>query len=238
MRVLIGVTDYGDAKGYIMPSFLQMLAAIRRRSLHDVHIAWAGNAAPMPVEWELIGTPGLTYADDMLRESREWFMTLAPSYGRVVWQGVDALYQSVEDFDKLVAGGAVADVVAPLICARADEGFAIARRFVDSTKVQYDIPDEELCSGRIVPSGFAGADNFFISPSAYSVEVQDYVPWYVKVNNGKPNTCYEEDWVWQALLEGKSVMLDTSVPVWHVHEDNIARMYPGIRQPLSELPWN
>ena len=254
MRVLCGIIRYSAAKDYIVPKFVEMLEQCIM-PIEGVDVAWAleEGAPELPGDFHLHPFEGksLAYAEDMLMIGRESFRTMAimGEYDAMLWQGIDALWQSREDVEKILkhleAPGV--PVVAPLISARADSNFAIARRFVSEpstsplqfTEDQVDIPVEELSGGSIIPSGFPGADNIALRKDTFDVTWMEgnHDQWYKRVAEGRPNICCEEWLIRELRNRGQFTWLDTSVKVWHVHEDGVARMWPGIEKPLADLSW-
>jgi len=244
-KVLVAVTWCSNAKHYVMPKFWEMLDACVRHD--DVDILVLGDQSDVP-EW-VVHEPvswksGSTYAEDMLWATRDYATEYAKAgdYDVMVWHGVDALWQSRADFWQVLSNLGDVHAVAPLISPRNDSSRAIARRFIGNGAGSYslqqvDIPRTELESGKLVSSGFPGADNIMISKKAFDIGFDGHSAWYQRVSNGGTNVCVEEYWVWRALVKGYRVAVDTSVKVWHVHEDLVARMPYGIEKPLGDITW-
>lgn len=241
MSTLVGITSYTAAKSYVFPKLEEMLEACVVPVVGREHIVVVGDTPiagdfpfyPMPF-------PG-GYAEDMLMASRQKMLEFAVggSYDKLVWQGCDALFQSQADFERLVTYPASFDLIAPLISARSDSSHAICRRFVSMhSEEQEDVPEGELGSGKLILTGFPGADNIVLNQQVFGVPFTDgHDPWYKRVAEGKPNVCVEEEFVRRCLIDGYSCWCDTAIKVWHVHEDGIARMWPGIERSMSELSW-
>lgn len=265
-RILVGVTKYTSAKDYILPQFYEMMAECIEPIVGKENIIVVGDHQDEIYHTEIRHVDS-SYAEDFLIDSREYIrkLAVAEEYDYMMWQGLDALFQSREDFIALLSNKV--DIVAPLICSREDSNNAIARRFIykddQLTTKQEDIGDEELYEGEfelskemqaistyrpaggfsrrapwLVEAGFPGADNIIIHKDCYHIPfAEGHTPWYDRVEAGQDNVCVEEEWIRRALVAGKKSYVDTSVKVWHCHEDGIARMFKGIQIPTSELRW-
>jgi hypothetical protein len=241
MNVLVGITSYTANKSYVFPKLEEMLEACVVPVVGRDNIIVVGDTPicgdfpfyPMPL-------PG-HYAEDMLMASRQKMLefAIAHDYDKLVWQGVDALFQNKEDFERLVSYPSSFDLIAPLISARADASHAICRRFLSLLEGdQVDVPEEELHSGELILTGFPGADNIVLNKQVFEVPfTEDHDPWYERVAEGRTNVCVEEEFVRRCLLLGHHCWCDTALKVFHVHEDGIARMWPGIERPMAELSW-
>lgn len=247
--ILVALTLCGHSKDYVLSRFWEMADACLRRD--DVDLVVLGDrpdATPewatfQPVEWRL----GSTYAEDMLWATRDYASELARAgdYDAMMWHGVDALWDTRDGFDALLAGLNHYDVVAPLIAARTDSSVAVARRFLPRETgegspwllEQEYIPTSELLSGAYVEAGFPGADNILISRRCYDVNFHGHRAWYERVAKGETNVCVEEYWCWKAKNRGFSIAVDTSTHVWHVGEDMIARQYPSVEVSVEALEW-
>lgn len=253
MKTLVGIINYGGAKMYMFPKLIEMLESCIF-PIPGVTVMWATDLPaetasqiyPGDVFYE-IPEKGLTYAEDMLMHGREAFRQLAieDGYDAMLWQGVDAPWMSREDVERILKMLEEPDVAvaAPLISARDDGNFAIARRYVHTegqfSEFQVNIPAVELSSGDVIHAGFPGADNIALRKDTFDISWKDgHIQWYRRVVAGSPNLCFEE-WLLRELSNrGQVAWLDTAVKVWHVHEDCVARMWPGIEKPLSDLSWD
>lgn len=256
-QVLVAVTLFGENKKYVVPKFLEMYdACIRPFNMVATVIYGDHNidTHPTGLKYQHMQSPGW-YAEDMLMASREQARldAIERDVDIMVWHGIDALWQSPKDFAKMLnTVTTTRRVVAPLISARNWADQPVTRRFVPAaqsdvndpvqyTQVQTDVPDDELLSNWMIPTGFPGADNIFIPREYFDLSLTDgHDPWYKRVEEGRVNVCCEENWIWN-LLNRESpnhpVYCDTSVKVWHVHEDGRANMYKGITKRLEDLSW-
>lgn len=243
MKVLWGITHYTNNKAYALPKFREMLEACVVPVIGRENI-WVVGDGPIfgayPSTYDRCPGP---YAEDMLIQSREMVRKRAieDGYDKLVWSGVDWYFQSQEDCERLVSHDV--DAVAPLIPARTDANKAVARHFIPDdegflTEEQEDVTDEELASGRLVASGFPGADSLVVKKELFDIPfAEGHKPWYARVEEGDPNVCVEEFWVLNALRRGHGVYVDTSTKVYHAHEDGTARLWKGIEKPLEDLSW-
>lgn len=254
MRTLVGIVAYGSQKDYVVPKFLEMKQHCM--DVEGVDFAWAtGMAADQaaevyPGDLHIEMPAGCVFVEDMLIIARDAFRRLAMQgeYDKVCYQGIDCLWRSRDDF--LSVMHQEVDVVSALTSARTDSNAAVARRFESRHHVsksvspdtwgekQYDIPDEELMAGDLVWSGFPGADAIFFDSGTFGVDWDEHVPWYRRVEQGRPNLDCMEYLCMKLMNKGFRCFVDTSVRVWHVHEDRVARMWKGIEVPLSDLSWN
>ena len=246
MRVLVAVTWCSHGKDYVVPKFMEMADHVFVLN-PNVDVVFFGDMVPpgpyahVPVDWG-----GAFYAEDMLMATREEARKYAikGGYDILMWHGIDALWQSLTDFSLMVAKVNLRNpVIAPVISARADSRFWIARRFRWNPdeqaygENQYDISKAEI-NGHLVRSGFPGADNIAIHRSVFEyVGFEGHTKWYERVAQGRENLCVEEWWCLKAINLGYRIHVDTSTFVWHVHEDGIARMIDGIERDMETLTW-
>lgn len=255
---LMTITRYGHSKDYVLDAFEQMLDACVVGT-PGLNIIWAGDRPNDTIQIP----PGLTNCADIVRYSRERTRELAirKGYGRMLWQGVDALYRTRADFEALLAHPDHFAIVGALISARTDSNHACARRFHtrggEPLQQQYDVPSAELSHGVLVRVGWPGVENVVIHRSLFDIDIMRRCPeWYQQNNDvlrGRPesrddnaakgNLDHSEWFCFEAQRRGVFAWVDTSIKVWHVHESGapdggpLARMYPGIERPLSELTW-
>jgi hypothetical protein len=254
LNILVGITAYGSAKDYCMPQFQRMFDECVRPLGADV--CWATDLPPEEASERYDGDvfvqlpPGLSFSEDILIPAHEAFRTLAleDDYDVLMWQNVDAFWDSVFDVYKVLSHLGDVPIVAPLICARTDSMYPIARRFDFKPSLgedgehrwleeQYEIPSTELRSGELVSAGMAGSDTIFFRKDAIDWGDAEHTPWYERVEHGNTNICFEEFILLELARRGKRSFLDTGVDVWHVHSDMVARKWPGIEVPLEELGW-
>jgi hypothetical protein len=252
MRCLVGVVIYGNSKSYVTDAFSHM-ANECIIPVPGVDVITASDWLPSSmVKME----PGMTFVEDMLMNAREEFRKIAieREYDKVCYQGVDCLWQSREDFERVMA----IDVpcVSALTSARDDSHAAVARRFkrvrgesgeyAGYSEEQEDIPVDELAGGGLVPSGFPGADAIFFRNDTFDESFgkdSGHVRWYDRVAQGLVNVdcmeylclklinrAYERNQWWPCYV-------DADTRVWHVHEDGQAHMWPDRSVPLAELSW-
>lgn len=248
------VTRYGNAKNYVLPAFEQMMSAYVVGT-PGVDIIWAGDRP----DDEIHLPSKMTNCADIVRKSREaarlW--AIENEYDRVLWQGIDSLYRSREDFERLISHDL--PIVSTLICGRTNTSQACARRFhrVKGQWVpqQYDIPDAELVNGHLVQAGWPGVDNVVIRRDLFDIPIEG-PEWYELDNQplDRPqrsrdgnaeagNNDHSERFCLEAVRRGYSAWIDTRVRVWHVHEKGapgggpLARLYPDIEVPLCDLTW-
>lgn len=241
MRTLVGITNFTHAKDYVMPAFHKMAERCITPVVGHENVMVVSERSDPVFNTQIMPVPGV-YAEDMLTASRDYIMKRARREGfdRVVLQGVDALYQTRKDFENLISRPV--EIVAPLICARNMPHMAVARRFIRRedkiTEEQVDIPRKELMSGKLIKSGFPGADNIVITKNCFDIPfAEGHKPWYKRVADGEHNLCVEENWVRNALIAGHQAWVDTSIKVYHVHEDCIAGLYPNKVCQLKDLRW-
>jgi len=237
VKVLVGITSYGTAKSY-------MDAALYRNMLECV--------SPLDVDVVVYGdrrVPGLPYApldfvpttwsDDMTYVGRDHIRFVAQRYGydAFIWQGIDCLYDSAEDFQSFLARADASeyDAIGALTAARNRPDYPVARRFVENTSSQVETSTVELMSGDIIPAGFPGADALLVKSNLFHLSWRDwdYTPWYNYA--GKDPICVEEFWCMKVLNLGYSIGLDTSIRTWHVHETGLAARWPNETKNLSEF---
>jgi hypothetical protein len=244
VRTLVGIVAYGDSKAYIMPKFNEMLDACIR-PVEAVDIAWVSDRHIKNGDFNLIMTGSHLYVEDMLIEGRELLRKFALQHGytKLCHQGVDCLWQSQQGFERVLSHDV--PIVGPLITARNDPDFAVARRFhaegveppYQYKEEQYDIPEFELESGLLIPSGFPGADAIFYRQDVMDLSFEGHKPWYLRVRDGETNIECMEYTILNAANRGQAAYVDTMVKVWHVHENGVANMWKGITKPMNELEW-
>lgn len=255
-RVLCGVVDYGHGKAYVRDKFWEMAESCLIPN-DGLDLVVASHDPSLARGHSFIQMNGHhAYVEDMLMEAREvmrrW--ALDSGYDKLMWQGIDALWQSREDVRQVLWNRQ--DIVAPLISARSDSQHAVARRFrrginpfnLDGNgdlgapwwvEEQDDIPEPELRSGSIVPAGFPGGDNIVLARRVLDRSwLGAHKPWYKRVADGETNIECIEWFCLDAIRKGYTSWVDTGVKVWHVHEDGIARMWKGIEKPMGELTWS
>lgn len=256
MRVLYSITSFTTAKDYVHDAFVRMAEACIApyadiRVYGDRPIGADRILGSYPHIW--IPLPG-HYADDMLINARQRALEHArmDGYDALVWAGVDALFETQDGFKRLLdrigsiwGRNAESPILAPLIPARMDANKAVCRHFDwndqgEYLETQHEVAENALESGELVDvAGFPGADNLILPAHALKLDImaEDYIPWYERVKQGLPNLCCEEWWCLKALRSGKEIYCDSSVKVWHVHEDGTARLWKGIERPVGELTW-
>jgi len=244
VKLLVGVVAYGSAKDYVMPEFERMLEACMPECDY-VWVTCEGQGHPCPQFGGdvLEIPPGLSFSEDILIPAHTAIRdyALAGDWDTLLWQNVDGLWQSRSDVLRVMSWLKLVSVTSPLICARTDSSYAVARRFVyveGYTGEQVDIPESELASRKVIRVGFGGSDNMFFRRDAFDWGDGEHTPWYERVENGDPNLCFEEWILLELRKRGRLAMLDTGVKVWHVDEDGTARMWKGIEVPLRELTWD
>lgn len=258
MKHLVAVTLYGHGKDYVVPAFSCMAAACM--------LGWPGvdviviGDRPVPGLQFVQGPPvrGNGWAEDMLIASRSmaFDMAIDGDYDTLMLHGIDALWQSPADFHTILnPPPGIKDIYtirAPMITARSDADFLIAREFKDfETGEQMDSKakwiDWDASTATWVPNaGFPGADNMAIDRSAFTAVpfAEGHTPWYERIlDEEAQNLCVEEEWCRRALMpdaegiQDRMIGLNTKVKVWHVHEDGVARMWKGKTKPLKDLDW-
>lgn len=238
--ILVGLVDYGPAKAYVRDKFWEMyrecIAQVPGVDLAVVSDRDRGEWDDFGGTWISIDVPAKLWCEDILIPAHQALRAhaLGCGYEKLLWQGIDALWQTQRDFERVAT--LEGDIVAPLICGRSDSMLPVARRFRPDGS-QDAIPRDELESGEVIMAGFPGADNAFLSRAALTINVDDHIHWHDRINMDQVNLCYEEFVCYRAWQKGLRIQLDTGVKVWHVHEDNWGRMYPGMSLPLRELVW-
>lgn len=244
---LLGILKFGTSKDYCFPKITEMLEECCEGI---VEILWVSESKVGKYETITIPMPGMT-SEEMCMEGRALIRVEAicrdsPAY---VFQGIDCFYRSRAEFkrliDEVVDGPYLA--VGGLTCARSDSHHAVARRFlrdewgarletqadIDADTLEWAIEEEAV----IEAGGFVGADAFVCHRDLFGYGWEGHTPWYVRVSEGRPNLCAEEWMMLQMVRGGHRVHLDCGVRTWHVHEDGVARMYPGVERPLETLGW-
>lgn len=238
--VLVGIVNFTNAKDYCRPQFLDMMTHCIEPVVGEENILVVGDQ-PDPWWNTKVVPPVGFYAEDMLTVGREYFRQYAieKGYQKMVWQGVDAFWQTPDDFAKVLNHKGL-DVVSPLITARAASNEAICRRFVGHSEEQVDVPDSQLGQDWVIPTGFPGADNIIIDSKVFHYPfAEGHTPWYERVAEGRPIVCVEENWILTLLKEGHQTWCDTSVKVGHAHDvDGITRFYKSIEFPTNQLSWS
>lgn len=257
-KILMMVTRYGREKDYVTEAFAEMLNACVIGT-PGVDVIWAGDR---PGD-DIFIPSGLGYTDDIVTPAREATRRLAieGGYSKMIWQGIDALYQSRADFERLISHDV--PIVSALISARTITDFACARRWVPGfggvpTPCQNDISPELLLKGEMVWAGWPSADNIVIREECFDIDVlgADYVPWYKReastcppgnsldLNAATGKLASSERFCYEAAKRGIQAWIDTSVKVWHVHESGapgtngpLARLYPDTELPMEWVSW-
>ena len=258
-NLLMLIVRYGQEKNYILDKLNECLTACVRRP--GVDIVWAGDR---PND-DFAIDPGLFYTDDIVTPARYWVLQEAArgGYDGVIWQGMDALYQTRDDFTRLISHRDL-PIVSVVISARTDVDYACARRWRVSggilTPCQDDIPPKELASGKIIKAGWPSADNIVIRPEVYEcadvLRPEVYIPWYQRQSAPFPggnardrNAAHgklasSERLCFEAAARGHQAYIDTSIRVWHVHESGdpngngpLARLWPDIEVPVGDVTW-
>lgn len=253
MKILCGIVYYGHGKQYVYPQFINMMN--RCMVMDDVKFAWATDHDPplpgmSPCDYVIPMGPGHVYVEDMLIDGRDKIrqIGLDEGFDKVLYQGIDCLWQSREDF--LAVASHDVPVVSALTSARSDSNYAVARRFkldehyiaepdelAPITLEQEDISDDELNRGGLIRSGFPGADAIFFRNDTLQYDWGDHDPWYIRQARGGVNVDCMEYTCYKLITLGKRCYVDADRKVWHVHEDGIARMWKGIEKPLNDLSW-
>jgi hypothetical protein len=243
----------------VTPLFEEMLRACVIGT-PGLDIIWAGDRSGD----EIFIPSGLRYTDDIVTPAREATRNFAieGGYDKMIWQGIDALYQSREDFERLISHDL--PIVSALISARTITDFACARRWVPGfggvpTMCQNDIAPEILLKGELVWAGGPSADNIVIRSECFDIDVlgAEYIPWYKRdfpkykeegnsrdPNAAKGKLASSERFCYEAAKRGIQAYIDTSVKVWHVHESGapgtngpLARLYPDTEVPMEWVSW-
>lgn len=239
MKVLVGVVAYGEQKKYVYSKFAEMAEACIAPHADLVVAGDASHGFPA-TDWIPMRSGIKDYVEDIIMEGREALRiaALEGGYDAYVHQGVDCLYHGRHDFLRLISHDVT--IVGALTSARNDAMFPVARRFdfgTDFLETQHQIPDHELRSGNMVPAGYPGADALMVKRAALGVGYDGHTKWYDRVAQGRPNLECEENLLLQLSRKGFDPWLDTNIRTWHVHEDGIARRWPGEEKPLNELHW-
>lgn len=225
MKLLVGIASHSTAKDYTHAKLLENMeecvtahADVMTFGDRPIHGLPHYDMPPILSAWQ----------DDYTYESRDMIREYAAlnEYDAFIWQGSDCYYSSAHDFSRFIerAEESKYDAVGALTAGRNRPSYAVARRF-SGGPVQYDIPDEELHSGEIVPAGYPGTDAILVKSSLFhlSWKDMDYTPWY----RSDSKLCCEEFWCMKVLELGFKIGLDTSIRTWHVHENGMASRWLG-----------
>ena len=241
MKIAVGIVDVGTTKNYVVEKFNEMLDACVRP--HGVDIVWSTDKERTDYDVVLPMSSNSSYVEDICMIGRRDIVNYAreSGYDKLVWQGIDCLYQSSKDFEKLIHRKF--DVIGALTTARSNSNAAVAGLFIRDenglTDEHTQFSDWVLDHEWIIEADVPGTDALVISKNCLDLDWQGkHIPWYVRrAQGGFDLTC--EGWYCQELIKrGQKIYLDTSIKTWHVHEDGIARMWKGIEKPLKELSWD
>lgn len=250
-RLLLCVSRYGFTKNYVRDALSEMMLACVR-GVENVDVIWAGDYPGDEIQLP----SGLQMVEDIVSYAREETRELAieNGYDKMLWQGMDALYRSQADFQRLISHDL--PIVSALISGRTDVSLACARRWVirdgSLTQCQDDVPQEELLSGDLVPVGWPSTDNMVIRSECFEIDVSERPRWYEQQPGPKFGNSIDEnaatgviehgEWFClEAARNGFQSWIDTVVRVAHVHESGapdgspLARIYPDLELPLSRL---
>lgn len=237
MKTLVGVTYSGNSKSYVLNTFKKM-AEVCIEPYAD--IVWFGDQK-VGESHVYIPHPN-DNSEDVLMATRDEQRKYAQEnwYDKLVWQGVDCLYRSAEDFQKLIGHNLPA--VGALTCARGNSNHAVAAQFhqdLEGWIEEYsNFPDELLASGKVIAAGIPGADAMVLSYESLDLCWHgNHDPWYVRKAQGRWEIAAEAWYGLELMRTGRMVWLDTSIKTWHVHEDRIARMWKGIETRMEDLTW-
>jgi hypothetical protein len=252
VRVLVGTVISGIAKGYAVPKFEEMCAAL----FPDVDVVavvdhYGQTSLKQVLDDRMSGSVWATeivyYGKQTLRR-----YALDHDYDALVWQGIDCYYQSRADFDRLVKGGEKHPVIGGLIAGRNRPDYAVCRRFVSDTMEQLDHIEGDwpgaFLGVRQVP-GYIGSDATLIRRDALgAVTMTGYQHWHHikdsigdKDAGGRPESGAlgpEEYWMWSAINRHHIIpAIDARCRPWHAHETGDLARYPNQRGRLEDLSW-
>lgn len=228
--ILVGVSSHGSAKDYVHKKFKEnMLKCVQPWA--DIIVF--GDREIDGLDHIYMDPIHSCWQDDMTYESREEIRKFAADndYDAFIWQGVDCLYHSEDDFRQFCRAAHLSefDAIGALTAGRNRPDYAVARRFIGNTKEQVDISTHELNSSKIIPAGFPGADALLVRKSMFleSWMKWDYISWYNQRDIEQNPLCIEEYWCWKTSNSGFTIGLDTGIRTWHVHENGMAARWPG-----------
>lgn len=247
MRTLFNVTHITPGKRYVFDKFCE----------NTVHCIKGAEISSAPIDVQLVtdqedhaqafaelggsvillSPQDMVWQDDTTRLGRQIGINSAieGGYDRLVWQGIDCLYQSSGEVARLMSWRDI--VVGGLVAARNHPEYPVCRRFNDDG-TQREISAAELDSGTLISAGFPGADCLVVPRNVFgrfSLDTPEYVRWNEEGNFQM--MCVEEYYCWRLHRAGIPIFCDTAVRPWHVHETGHAGKYRGMGTRMELLGW-
>ncbi len=246
MKVVVGIVWTGNQKDYMFPKFHEMVdKCIRPTGVDILWVTDRGTDQFLPQDKHIPIESMYGYVEDICMPARQAIQQYAMDneYDKMVWQGLDCLYAGVEDFRELLFQSMYLDVIGALTTARANPREPVAGMFVrtpfEITDMQTQFSDRVFRDGRIIQSDNCGTDAIVFDKSCFGIHrVDDHIPWYQRVAEGKNDLTCEGWFLHQLIRAGKEVYLHTGLRTWHCHDvDRIGRRYPDQEKPIEEISW-
>lgn len=241
VKILVGVVDYNPGvKDYALPKLYENLEICVKQSADILFVSDRQHS----FDTHIVQQPRSYHSEDILYLAREYIRDYAykNKYDAFIWQGIDCFYRNKYDFLRFIRRAERWDILAvgALTSARTNSSIPVARRFTGVGTEQQDIPDDELDSGSIVPCyGFTGADALLVKPPLMQeswMQFKNFRPWYELRDENPHSLCVEEFWIYKLGQKYHNAFwIDTAIRTWHVHEDGIARRWPGEERNINDL---
>jgi hypothetical protein len=236
MNVLVGVVISGEQKAYAVPKFEEMCATLFPDIPVMAVVDEPGRTSlPFVVDARMHGSP---WATEIVYYGKETLKRWALRWGTdaLIWQGVDCYYTSRSEIDQLLEDAEAFPIVGGLVAARTDENLAVCRTYDDPPKWFHPNGRYGLHSVR----GYIGSDATVIRRDVLKrVSMDGYRHWHLARTVGDDYSADgpEEFFMRQAIRAGICPVVDSRVRPWHVHEDGVARRYPGQLSRIEDLCW-
>mgnify|MGYP000878600892 CR=1 FL=1 len=244
MKVLVSTINVGESKMYVEPAFEQM-ANVVFDGFDLICAVDEHGRTGMP---EILTAPEANsfWCTDVcyyakMDTIRDYF--LAGDWTHLVWQGVDCLFDTRDDFLRLVELAKSCDIAGALIAGRNRPDYPVCRRFIDGTREQEEMREDLLLNRQpIVVPGFIGSDATILSRKAVeNITMKGYEHWatYKDQCDLKSGALCSDEWfMYRAIKDfGIIPVCHTGIRPWHVHENGLAARYPGEARQLAELSW-
>lgn len=228
MNVLVAVSLAGSLKSYIEPKYLEMASACID-PLENVDTIVYGNKGLGNYEFRYCDIGGNGWADDVIYATHQAALDDAKrlGYDKVVFQGVDCLYNSRQDFESLISHDK--DIVGAITMGRKAPEYTVVRDWKIKngkvTREQFDI----ICDPKkenLQRCGFPGTEACVINKNCFDIPIANpkYRMWY-STEDKDIYLCVHEFFMYEAAKLGKEVYCDTSIRTWHADDSGNAHRW-------------
>lgn len=244
-ELLIAVPWAGHSKDYVAEKFMEM-----------ADVCFAGHDVIFFVDE--YGKTGGRYEEHLLRREVTFWCTdvvlegrelgrdfaIAGGYEHMMWQGIDCLFASKADFDRLWSVAHNHPFVGALVAGRNRPWYPVCRSYTQDkggyTTAQKELDWSKIELGDIISvPGYIGSDATIIHRSVFNyVDMSGYIPWE-DGHTDDPLHVGPEEWFTYRMLQDFDVIpvCDTGVRPFHVHETGHAGRFPGEETTLDRLHW-